>query len=78
LPVGTALWEFVLTTDGVIGYYPLGPGQPLTMRSFEDVFAGQPIPPQPLSCAVQDVFSTYGEASAINLATVGVPPFRLE
>jgi hypothetical protein len=78
LSMGAGLSQMVLTTDGVTGYYPSGPGQQLTMRSFQNVFAGQPVPTQGESCLVQETTSNYGEAAAIDLATVGVPPFRLE
>jgi hypothetical protein len=78
LSMGAGLSQMVLTTDGVDGYYPLGPGQQLTMRSFENVFAGQPVPTQAVSCLVQETTSNYGQAAVIDLSTVGVPPFHLE
>jgi hypothetical protein len=78
LSVGAGLSQTVFTTDGVTGYYPLGQGQQLTMRSFENVFAGQPVPVQAVSCQAQEITSNYGEAAVIDLSTVGVPPFHLE
>jgi hypothetical protein len=48
------------------------------MRSFENVFAGQPVPAQAVSCLMQETTSNYGQAAVIDLSTVGVPPFRLE